>query len=216
MMSYSFMPKKDLSAEQQYKQYFRNGDRRGIFRLLVERFGIQSAIYPGNFIDIAPSFYIPITVYIDSFKKASKFFGANDFMDFISKNRAYIKTPIIRYYYSDYNLDFGEKVEEFDLLISLYAGLVSERFKKYLKKNGILLANNSNGDAGIAFLDDDFEFIAAIYKSNGQYRLTEKNLDKYFIPKKPELEISKEYIKKINRGVGFTKTSSAYVFKKIN
>ena len=44
--------------------------------------------------------------------------------------------------------------------------------------NGILLANNSHGDAGIAYLDDDFEFIGAIYKSNGKYRLTDKNLDK--------------------------------------
>ncbi|MFX0022899.1 MAG: hypothetical protein ACFE9S_11290 [Candidatus Hermodarchaeota archaeon] len=215
MMSYSLMPKKDLSAEQQYRKYFHNGDRREIFRLLVERYGVQSAIYPGSYIDIAPSFYIPITVYIDSFKKADKFFNANDTIDFISKNRAYNKTPIIRYHYSDYNLDFGEDVEYFDLLISLYAGFVSENCKKYLKKNGILLANNSHGDAGIAYLDDDFEFVAAIYKSNGQYRLTEKNLDKYFIPKKPELKITKNYLKKLNRGVGYTKTSSAYVFKKI-
>lgn len=209
------MPKKDSSAEQKYRKYFHNGDRREIFRLLVEKYGVESAIYPGSYIDIAPSFYIPITVYIDSFKKTNKFFEANDIMDFVSSNREYTKTPIIRYHYSDYNLDFGEKVENFDLLISLYAGFVSESCKKYLKKNGILLANNSHGDAGIAYLDDDFEFIAAIYKSNGQYRLTEKNLDKYFIPKKQELKITKDYLKKINRGVGYTKTSSAYLFKKI-
>ncbi len=209
------MPKKDLNAEQQYRKYFRNGDRREIFRLLVEKYNVQSAIYPGSYIDIAPSFYIPITVYIDSFKKTNKFFEANDIKDFISRNREYTKTPIIRYHYSDYNLYFGEKVEDFDLLISLYAGFVSESCKKYLKKNGILLANNSHGDAGMAYLDNDFEFIAAIYKSNGQYRLTDKNLDKYFIPKRQGLNITKEYLKKLNRGVGYTKTSSVYVFKKI-
>lgn len=209
------MPKKDLSVEQKYRKYFQNGDRREIFRLLVEKYGIESAIYPGSYIDIGPSFYIPETVYIDSFKKTNKFFEANDIIDFISRNREYTKTPIIRYHYSDFNLDFGENVEHFDLLISLYTGFVSESCKKYLKKNGILLANNSHGDAGLAYLDDDFEFIAAIYKSNGQYRLTEKNLDKYFIPKKRELKITKDFLKKLNRGIGYKKTSSAYVFKKI-
>jgi len=208
------MTKKDLSTAQQYRQYFHNGDRREIFKLLVEKYGVQSALYPGSCIDIAPSFYIPITVYIDFDEKTNNFFKANDFMDFISKNRAYTQTPIIRYYYSDYNLDFGEIIEDFDLLISLYAGFVSESCKKYLKKNGILLANNSHGDAGLAYLDDDFEFIAVIYKNNSQYRLTNKNLDKYFIPKKPELKITKKYLKNINRGIGYTKTSSAYIFKK--
>jgi hypothetical protein len=209
------MPKKDMSAKQQYMKYFHNGDRREIFRLLAEKYRIQSAIYPGSYIDIGPSFYIPLTVYIDSFKKTNKFFDANDIMDFISKNREYTKTPIIRYHFSDYNLDFGENGEDFDLLISLYAGFVSESCKKYLKKNGILLVNNSHGDAGMAYLDEDYELIATIYKSNGKYRLTDKNLDKYFIPKNQGLNITKEYLKKINRGVGYTKTSSAYVFRKI-
>ncbi|MFW9818676.1 MAG: hypothetical protein ACFFE5_03620 [Candidatus Thorarchaeota archaeon] len=209
------MTKKEFSAVEQYKQYFHNGDKREIFKLLVEQYGIQSALYPGSYIHIAPSFYIPITVYVDSHKKAKKFFQANEILDFISKNRFYNQTPIIRYHYSDYNLDFGEDFKDFDLLISLYAGFVSQKCKKYLKKNGILLANNSHGDAGMAYLDDDYKFIAAVYRSNRQYRLTDKNLDKYFIPKKPELKVTKDYLNKINRGIGYTKTSSAYVFKKI-
>jgi hypothetical protein len=209
------MQKIELDAAQQYKQYFHNGDRRDIFKLLVEQYGVQSAIYPGSYIHIAPSFYIPTTVYIDSYKKAKDFFTSKNIIDFISKNRVYNKTPIIRYHHSDYNLDFGEKFGDFELLISLYAGFVSQSCKKYLKKNGILLTNNSHGDAGMAYLDEDYEFIGAIYKSNRQYRITDKNLDKYFIPKKPELKVTKEYLKKINRGIGYTKTSSAYVFKKV-
>lgn len=209
------MTKKKLSAIQQYKQYFHNGDRREIFKLLVDHYGIQHAIYPGSYIDIAPSFYIPTTVYIDSFKKTNNFFNDKTIFEYISKNRVYNESPNLRYHYSDYNLDFGEEVENFDLLISLYAGFVSQVCKKYLKQDGILLVNNSHGDASMAYLDSDYEFSAVIYRSNRQYRLTYKNLNKYFIPKKPDLQITKEYIKKIGRGIGYTKSASAYVFTKV-
>jgi hypothetical protein len=198
----------------QYKEYFRNGDRRDIFRLLVDHYEIRSAIYPGSYIDIAPSFYIPLTVYIDSFKKTNKFFEDPSIYSFISKNKKYRKKPFLRYYNMDYNSDFGEEEDSFDLLISLYAGFVSQSCKKYLKEGGILLANNSHGDAGLTYLDKDFELIATIYRSNGQYRLTNKNLDRHFIPKKPDLVVTKDYLKKKGKGIGYTKTASFYVFRK--
>jgi hypothetical protein len=203
------------SAAKQYYKYFHNGDRREIFRLLVDHYDIQSAIYPGSYIDIAPSFYIPLTVYIDSFKKTNKFFEDKSIIDFISKNQEYKKKPIFRYHNTNYNSDFGEEEESFDLLISLYAGSVSQSCKKYVKKDDILLVNNSHGDAGIAYMDKDYDFIAAIYRNNSQYWLTSKNLDKYFIPKKPDLNITQAYLKKLGRGVGYTKTASAYVFRKV-
>ena len=100
-------------------------------------------------------------------------------------------------------------------MISQYAGFISQCCKKYLKKGGILLANNSHGDASMAHLDGDFEFIGVIYRSNRQYRLTEKNLDKYFIPKKADLKVTKAYLEKTQRGVGYTKTANAYIFRKL-
>ncbi|MFX1389083.1 MAG: hypothetical protein ACFE9Z_03355 [Promethearchaeota archaeon] len=206
----------NYNAIQEYREYFHNGDRREIYKLLVDHYGIENAIYPGSYIDIAPSFYIRTTVYIDSFKKTNQFFGDKSIYDFIAKNQAYRGKTVIKYHNADYDLDFGEKDESFDLLISQYAGFVSQSCKRYLKQNGILLANNSHGDASMAYLDKDFEFIAVIYKSNSQYRLTSKNLDKYFIPKRSELNITQEYLKEIGRGVGYTKTASDYVFRKIN
>jgi hypothetical protein len=209
------MTPEKYSAIKHYFDYFRNGDRREIFKLLVDNFRTKNAIYPGSFIDISPSFYIPITVYIDSFKKTNKFFNDKSIYDFISKNRRYKNEPVIRYHNANYNSDFGEKDNNFDLLISLYAGFISQFCKKYLKKSGIFLVNNSHGDASMAYLDKDFKFIAAIYRSNQQYWLTQKNLEKYFIPKKREIKVTRDYLNKIQRGVGYTKSASAYVFKKI-
>jgi hypothetical protein len=205
----------NFDAVKEYKEYYRNGDRREIFKLLVDRYGIQNALYPGSYIHIAPSFYIPETVYIDSNEKARKFFDDRNIVEFISKHSHYKKFPLVRYYNYNYNLDFGEKSENFDLLISLYAGFVSQACKKYIKKDGILLVNNTHGDASMAYIDEEYEFIARIYRSNNRYRLTNKNLDKYFIPKNPKLELTKDYMRRIKRGVGYTKTSIAYVFKRV-
>ena len=64
-----------VNAVQNYEQYFHNGDRREIFRILADKYKLQSAMYPGSYIHIAPSLYIPITVYVDSYKKANEFFS---------------------------------------------------------------------------------------------------------------------------------------------
>ena len=184
-----------------------------MFEILVKKYHIESAIYPGSYIHIAPSFYIPITVYIDSFKKTKDLFSDKGIFEFINKNRRYTQQPVIRFHYKDYNSDIGEKLGNFDLLISQYAGFISQCCKKYLRQGGILIANNSHGDASMAYIDEDFEFIGAMYRSNRQYRLTEKNLDKYFIPKKSEFKITKAYLEKIQRAVGYTKTASTYIFR---
>ncbi|MFX0037200.1 MAG: hypothetical protein ACFE9I_16330 [Candidatus Hermodarchaeota archaeon] len=41
----------------------------------------------------------------------------------------------------------------------MYAGFVSQSCKEYLKVGGILLTNNSHGNASMAYIDDDYQFI---------------------------------------------------------
>ncbi len=67
----------------------------------------------------------------------------------------------------------------------------------------------------MASIDNDYRFIGVVKKGQNKYALSEKNLESYFIPKKPR-EITREYLEKINRGVGYTKTPSAYLFRRIN
>ncbi len=113
------------NAVNKYKKTFHNGDRNEIFRLLVENYEIQSAIYPGSYIHITPSFHIHLTVYIDTYKKTKDFFNDRDIYDYIYKNRTYKEQPITRFHHANYTSNFGEKLRNFDLLISLYAGFVS-------------------------------------------------------------------------------------------
>jgi hypothetical protein len=198
-----------------YKKYFHNGDRRGIFKVVTEEFKIKKAIYPGSYIHLAPSFYIPEVVYVDSFKKTNKFFTDKNIQDFINNNKNYEEDTIVRFHLVDFYKDIEEKLDSFDLLISQYAGFVSQCCKKYLKPGGLLVANNSHGDASMASIDKSLDFIGVVYYSNKIYRFTTKNLDKYFIPKKNNITITKEYLEKTMKGIGYTKTASAYLFKKI-
>jgi len=198
-----------------YNKYFHKGDRRGIFKVITEKFIIKKAIYPGSYIHVAPSFYIPEVVYVDSFKKTKRFFNDKNIQDIINKNKNYLEEVIIRFYLVDFYKEIEEKLESFDLLISQYAGFVSQCCKKYLKPGGFLVANNSHGDASMASIDNSFELIGVIYYSNKKYRFTKRNLDQYFVPKKKNFKVTKEHLEKTMKGIGYTKTASAYFFKKL-
>lgn len=204
-----------MSSTELYKKYMQKvGDRNELFALLEEKFDIKSALYPGSHIDITPSFFYPKTVYIDNFKKTQKFFASSDLMNLIFKFKKYEEEPNLKFYFRDYTKQIIELEEEFDLLISLYAGFVSKYCKQYLKNDGMLLVNDSHGDASMADLDKDFSLFGVIYRSNRKLYFSQKNLETYFVLKK-EKEITMEYLEKTMKGIGYKRTASFYLFKKI-
>jgi len=196
-----------------YKEYESKMQRAGLFKVIVENFTIQKALYPGSYIHISPSFYIPEVVYVDTDKKAIKFFKDDTYLNVIDKKKTYSTESIIRFHPTTYQKSFPEASNSFDLIISQYAGFISHYCKDYLKKGGVLVANNSHGDAGVAFTDEDYTLIGLINYRNGKFTLTTKNLDQYFIPKK-EVEHTKTHLLTLNRGIGYKKTASHYVFVK--
>lgn len=208
--------KQDISLSL-YKKYHidRNFERLSMFTILAEKFNIKSALYAGSFVHITPSFVIPKVVYVDNYNKTKEFFNNPSVYEFISKKKQYTEDSKISFHLKDYQKDIGEPLEAFDLLISQWAGFISQYCKKYLKVNGLLIANNSHGDASMAFLDKDYELVGVFNKrSEEKYNFSDKNLDMYFILKKPR-EITKEYLLKKQKGIGYKKSASAYLFKRI-
>ena len=205
---------KTTSSPDLYKEYMKKvGDRHDLFELLEKEFNIESAIYPGSHIDITPSFFFHRTIYIDMFKKAEKFFAKPDLINYIRENKRYNEEPSVKFFFKDYRNEISEIAKDFDLLISLYAGIVSKYCKRYLRKDGLLLVNNSHADAGVAKLDRDFRFYGVIYHSNRKLYFSQKNLNTYFIPKK-EREINPEILEETMKGIAYTKTANFYLFKK--
>ena len=186
--------------------------REGLFALISKNFKIYRALYPGSYIHISPSFFFKEVVYVDNDKKAKMFFADLSFEDIIRMKKIYSETPIFRFYPVNYRSNFTEKDEYFDLLISQYAGFISQECKKYLKIHGILVANNSHGDAQLANIDPDYDFIGVINYRNEKFSYSTKNLEQYFVPKKEGLQISRDYLKSINHGIGYKKTANHYLF----
>ena len=198
-----------------HKYHLDNADERfGMFEKMAAHFDIESALYPGSFVHVTPSFVFPKVTYIDMERRANQFFAAPELLKLIAKRKIYQEEVQIQFHHQNYTKPLPERDESFDLLISQYAGFVSQNCKRYLKINGWLLANNSHGDAGMANLDEDYELVGVVNRRGDKFTFSVKNLEKYFIPKK-DILITKEYLEKIQRGIGYQKSAFAYVFKRI-
>lgn len=201
-----------------YKKYHVDKDYTsiGLFRELNKKFNIDKVFYPGSHIHITPSLIFSNVTYADSFRNTYKFFEDKKIFDFVEKNKEYSKESIIRFYQQDYNKPFEELTKEFDLVISQYAGFVGQAVKSYLKKGGLLVCNNSHGDASMSSLDSDFDLIAVYRRqTDDKFIISEKNLEEYLHPKNG-IKPTKGQLIKSMKGIAYTKSPSGYIFKKVN
>ena len=74
-------------SAQMYQEYESKMQRSGLFKVISENYSIFKALYPGSYIHISPSFYIPEVVYVDTDKKARKFFADDAYLDIIQKSK---------------------------------------------------------------------------------------------------------------------------------
>lgn len=196
---------------ERYKEYSNKiGDRKSLYTSTVEEYGVQTAIYPGSYIDIAPSLVIPKVTYIDNFKGAIKFFKEIDTIKkYIEENKEYEAPCEIKFIGQDYRKSLA--IEKVDLIISQYAGFVGQDTKDLLKVGGILLANDSHGDASLTKFDADFKLIGIINNGN---KIQKKKLDDYFIlPKEKRVDL--EEIKTKMKGLKYETRAENYLFQKI-
>jgi len=207
------MPKSVLEL---YRKYFQERlfERLDLFEIISDRFNVQRALYAGSFVHITPSFIFPDVVYVDNDKQAQQFFGKPEVFTFIAERKIYPQKSKVTFHFADYRNGFDEPFETFDLLISQYAGFVGQHCKPYLKTGGYLLANNSHGDAGMAAIDEDYRLKAVLSVRNGKYRISETNLDGYFIPKS-QIQITRDHLEKLQKGIGYKKSAGVYLFQKV-
>jgi len=76
----------------------------------------------------------------------------------------------------------------------------------------LFLANNSHGDASLAALDPRLSLVAAVKSNGDRHTLDRTELDTYLIPKNP-LHADAARIRSQGRGIGFTRTAFAYIFR---
>lgn len=200
-----------------YFQYFvqKDDERLALFKILKELYSPKKGLYPGSFVHITPSFFIESMVYVDTDKRMTKFFRDPVVDEYIADRKNYRTSSSVSFLQSDFTKPLPLEDSSFDILVSLYAGFISQHCKRKLKMGGILVANNSHGDSSIAFTDQDYELIAVIKRKGKKFSLTSEGLDSYFRKKNGSpIDTSKVLDKMV--GEAFTKAAYAYVFKRIH
>ncbi len=198
------------------KQDQHEGDRWRLFTAVGEAVEAERVLYPGSYVDVAPSFVFGDVTYVDSDKRAAKFFADEPGVaEIIEEHPPVPRGSKFRFIHSDYTADLGLADESFDLLVSLYAGFISEACTRHLRVGGNLLVNPSHGDAAMASIDDRYELSGAVISQSGDYRVRTVDLDGYLIPKKPDIEVTPELLHERNLGIAYTKSAFAYLFTRL-
>ena len=199
---------------QLYKKYFvdKSDEREMLFAEVAKLFNPEKGIYPGSFVHITPSFFIPDMTYVDSDKRISKFFNDESELEYIKNRKEYSVEPTINAFQADFSSELPLQPQSIDIMFSFYAGFISRDCKKYLKNGAVLVCNNSHGDSSLAYTDSDYKFIGDLKRNGNHFKISTDNLDSYFI-KKDGSPIDTEKVLKRMSGENFTKKAYAYIFR---
>lgn len=188
-----------------------DGDRQRLFEVVADARPSTRVLYPGSYVDVAPSFVFPHVTYVDVDDRALRFFADRDGIGEILRGR---DTTGVDFLHSDYTDRLPYPEEGFDLLVSLYAGFVSEACTDYLEVGGTLLVNPSHGDAAMASIDPRYRLTGVVTARNGHYRVRQTDLDTYLIPAQP-VDLTVDYLHRRGRGIAYTRAPFAYLFERV-
>lgn len=188
------------------------GDRSGLFGAVSATWHPATALYPGSYLDLAPSTAIPSVTYVDTDRRAARYFADTALLEaeLHGRTRSGAGTDLA-FLHADYTRPLPLQPASFDLLISLYAGPVWEHCRHYLSPRGWLLANTSHGDASLAALDPTLRLAAAVHQRAGTYSLDTEDLDGYLVPRRAAAA-DPDTIRRHGRGIAYTRTAFAYLF----
>ncbi len=202
------------TAERWAKQDQHRGDRWRLFAAVDRAIDATTVLYPGSYVDLAPSFVFDSVTYLDVDKRASAFFADTDgVLEIIAEHQG-PPDPDITFIHADYTQSLDLPEGPFDLLVSLYAGFVSEHCTQHLEVGGTLLVNPSHGDAAMASIDPRYSLTGVVVSGSGDYRVDITELDTYLIPKKQQT-VTAESLHRTNRAVGYTRSAFAYLFTRV-
>ncbi len=196
------------------KQDRHKGDRWRLFQAVSTAVSAQKVLYPGCYVDIAPSFVFADVTYADMDRRAAQFFGDEPEMRQIIADHGGAPHAKVQFIHGDYHA-LPLKERSFDLLISLYAGFISDACGHLLGIGGLLLVNSSHGDVALAALDPRFELSAVVVSASGQYKIDDHALERFLIPKKSQI-ITRERVRQGGIGIAYTRTPYAYLFKRVS
>ncbi|MBW8173152.1 hypothetical protein K0651_08840 [Ornithinimicrobium sp. Arc0846-15] len=198
------------------KQDKHSGDRARLFRVIGAHTQAERVLYPGSYVDVAPSFVFPQVTYVDVDRRSAAFFrDSAGVREIIAANPPSPAEPEFEFFHQDYTQPLDVPDASYDLLVSLYAGFISQACVNKLRIGGLLLANASHGDAAMASMDDRFRFVGVVILEDDNYRVETNHLDAYLQQKK-STTITRAGLREWGKGLTYTKSAFAYLFERTN
>ena len=72
--------------------------------------------------------------------------------------------------------------------------------------------NSSHGDAAMASLDTRYTLDAVVLPTSGGYVVSSDDLSTHLVPKR-EVVVTRELIRETGRGIAYTRSAAAYLFR---
>lgn len=210
------MSKSSLQVEK-YRQLYASlrFERGALFELVRETYHPVEVLYPGCSLHLTPAFYFPHVCFVDRSPEAADFFSDRQaLLDFIGRQRTYRRSPYIQFIAQDFTQPLPLRLDQFDLLLALFAGGVSRACKQYLKVGGLILTNNHQGDAIEAANDGELQLVAIARQRQGQYRL-EAVEPGQTVKIAKSVGSSKRYLRQANSGVEYIENEIYYLFQRV-
>jgi hypothetical protein len=202
-----------FTAQLWEKQNRHPGDRARLFGAVQRAIQPTRVLYPGSYVDIAASVVFSDVTYVDMDRRAARFFadsaGVQELLAAESPDTAHHR---FHFLHADYQQPLDLAPASFDLLVSLYAGFVSDSCSAYLAHGGTLLATPSHGDAALASLNPGYTLVGIVDAVDDDYRVSTEELDSHLVPKRPG-PVAREEILRSGRGVAYTRSPVAYLFR---
>lgn len=191
------------------------GDRWRLFSAVADAVPAERVLYPGSFVDLAPSFVFPSVTYLDVDRRAERFFADHEGVkEIVAAHPGAPTEPGIEFIRADFTTILNLPEGGFDLLVSLYAGFVSEHCTSHLRMGGTLLVNPSHGDAAMASIDPRYRLTGVVTSGHGRYHIRRTGLTDHLQPKTP-VTITKSYLHERRKGLSYTKPAFAYLFDRV-
>ena len=84
-------------------------DQVDLFAVLAAAYPIQRVLYPGSYLDVSPSFVFPSVTYVDTDRRAKRFFAdAASVRALVLARQRYDGDPEIVFHHADYTSELDE------------------------------------------------------------------------------------------------------------
>jgi hypothetical protein len=130
----------------------------------------------------------------------------------VAHHKEYAEQPDTSFLHADFTEDLDIR-NDFGLLISQYAGFVSDACSRYLRTDGILLANDSHGDASLAAISPEWTLVGVVLQTAERFSISANRLQEYFVPKRGTY-VDRSLILGTRRAIPYVRTASNYIFRK--